>query len=95
MDWEQDEAIPMIHGVEFEVIHGGEVRKAKWLASGWGLSFTDCNHPMQNAFCYADVVTAWRLLPGGTPIPSFMRNQLANCYGNQPSGFHGSGSLSG
>ena len=66
MDWIHT-ALPYIGGIVFEVWNGVNVRTAKW--GDWTLIYTDCGHPLQNAFCDVDAVKAWRIEQIDTKSP--------------------------
>lgn len=54
---------PFVVGVKFDVLlkNGEQRRVERNQALDWAnLFFTDCTHPMQNAFCAPDSVVKWR-----------------------------------
>jgi hypothetical protein len=62
-EWFIGDDPPFIPGAVFRVWTDGNVRTVRYHPEIYGMSllFTDCKHPMQQAFCDRAHIQAWRL----------------------------------
>jgi hypothetical protein len=66
MDWIHSNRIPPISGASFQIwTTSGSTRTCRRRPERdpCALWFTDCTHPLQQAWCDPDVIKAWRIKP--------------------------------